>query len=161
MTTQNALDPIEIARYATDVIGSYVSRFTVTGAVRRGSVIPGLIEIVVIPRGGKRFDEFKRLWESKYNCEFDGYVWKINLFGNEIKYYVSNPDNFAVRVFLTTGPKKYTRMVAKRLKERGYKIDINGIWSSDGKRVEIVDEAQIFELAGMKFVMPKKRRKGY
>lgn len=160
-------------------------RIEVAGSLRRMQELVGDIEIVAIPRmdidlfgnplDTSEVDWLLKTWPLKSHSCLSGVEWHKN--GQKYKQFSfagssgysykidlflqPDPATWAVNFLLRTGNADFShRMVTPKAfggyKPDGYEVRDARVWRG-GVAVDVLDEGDIFDLWGMKFIAPKDR----
>jgi len=104
-----------------------IDYFCATGSYRRGAEKLGDLDIVIIPRKGKKLDECLPL-------SFEGINWlgekkaQLIIDGEKVDIHCTNWDSLGAAQLYFTGPKGYNIGMRIRAKKMGYKLNEYGLW---------------------------------
>jgi len=79
--------------------------------------------------------------------------------GIQIDFYIANEDTWSVLKLIRTGSKEHNIMLAKRAKNMGMKLKANGdgLVDSNGVKLSVIIEEDIFKHLGLEYVKPENR----
>jgi DNA polymerase/3'-5' exonuclease PolX len=159
---------LEIAEEYTDLLKECATQIDYTGAIRRGESEVTSISYLVLPKGYMLEDHIymsrkRKLLQVAKNKVFFKKLYYKNA---SIDITIGNPLNYGILHALTTGNRKYNRVIYRAIKERQmYWGGINGVNSlneylrkKDGSIVETPDEREFFETLKLKYIEPVKRK---
>lgn len=156
---------------ALDVLSQlepYCTRAEIAGSLRRKKVTVGDIEIVAIPKpystGGLFNDNgiaaVVNQWEKvRGEMEYGKtkYTQRILPSGIALDLFFADENNWGYIFALRTGSADYSyKVLASTWVSMGYKSD-GGYLYKDGKRFEIREEKDLFDLLNLRYVEPEKR----
>lgn len=143
-------------------------RAEIAGSIRRKKPMVGDIEIVAIPKpysmGGLFNDNdiatVVNQWEKvKGDMEYGKtkYTQRILPSGIKLDLFFAQEDNWGSIFAIRTGSADYSyKVLASTWVSMGYKSE-GGYLFKDGKRYEMREEKDLFELLGLRYVAPEKR----
>ncbi len=150
-----------VVKIVEDFINSNLSvlDFTITGSWRRRKEIIRDIDVVL---NLKRKD-FKKTIEAirtnfphtKILNSNDDYISLNSEFGVSVDFILSDED-YAFKVFYTTGSKDFLKKLAEHIGKSGFEIKEDGIYRN-GSKINFENEEEIFEKFKMSFIPPEIR----
>ena len=143
-------------------------RAEIAGSIRHKKPMVGDIEIVAIPKPysmGGLFNDYDiatvvNQWEKvKGDMEYGKtkYTQRILPSGIKLDLFFAQEDNWGSIFAIRTGSADYSyKVLASTWVSMGYKSE-GGYLFKDGKRYEMREEKDLFELLGLRYVEPEKR----
>lgn len=141
-------------------------RAEIAGSIRRKKPLVGDIEIVAIPKpyGIGMFEDglaaVVNKWEkAKGDMEYGktGYTQRILPSGIKLDLFFAKEDNWGNTFAIRTGSAEYShKVLATTWVSLGYHSE-DGYLCKDGKRCEIREEQDLFDLLGLRYVEPEER----
>lgn len=165
---------IRIAEEIGFELTPYIDRLRVAGSIRRQRPEVGDIELVCTPkvvmrREGLfdavpvrhlRFGEIIRKYEIvKGNPDTGKYIQFVHPVGIKVDLFTAVPTNFGFIMAIRTGSTEFSKFLAKRWVQLGYK-GIEGNLTRDGKIIPVRSEKAFFDLLDLPMVPPDKRNQG-
>lgn len=165
MELKNAL---EIAEEYSSMLKECVMHIDLTGAIRRGEPEVPSISYLVSPKGFMLEDHIfmSRKRKNLKVIKNKTYFKKLHYKNAIVDIIVGNNLNYGILHALTTGNRRYNRIIYRAIKENQmYWGGINGINSlgeylrkKDGSIVETPDEKELFEILKLKHIEPQNRK---
>lgn len=141
-------------------------RAEIAGSIRRKKLLVGDIEIVAIPKpyGIGMFEDglaaVVNKWKKvKGEMEYGkvGYTQRILPSGIKLDLFFAQEDNWGNIFAIRTGSADYSyKVLASTWVSLGYKSD-GGYLFRNGKRYEMKEEVDLFNLLGLRYVEPEER----
>lgn len=154
---------IEIAEKVKSLLAPHCERIEIAGSIRRKKSDVKDIEIVAIP---KPFDTglfesgiatVVNQWEKvkgELPCK---YTQRILPEGIKLDLFFAERSNWGLIYAIRTGSVEYShKVLATGWVKSGYKGD-GGYLVSDGKRIDVLEEEDLFKLVGVPYVEPELR----
>lgn len=155
-----------IAEDILEQLKPHCIRAEIAGSIRRKKPLVGDIEIVAIPKPysvGMFEDGLATVvnkWEKvKGEMEYGkvGYTQRILPSGIKLDLFFAQEDNWGNIFAIRTGSADYShKVLASTWASQGYKSD-GGYLFRDGKRYELREEVDLFNLLGLRYVEPEER----
>jgi DNA polymerase/3'-5' exonuclease PolX len=160
------VDARKIAWKVLEELSPHCSRIEIAGSIRRQKTDIGDIEIVAIPLPyniGLMEDGLAKVvnkWEKiKGELKFgeSKYTQRILPEGMTLDLFFAKEDNWGYTLALRTGSADYShKVLASGWVRRGFK-SIDGYLWKDGKRYEVKEEKDLFDIVGIPYTEPEKR----
>lgn len=154
---------LEIAEKTKTLLAPFCERIEIAGSIRRKKPIVKDIEIVAIP---KPYDiglfesgiaTIVNQWpkvRGELPCK---YTQRILPEGIALDLFFADKENWGLIYAMRTGSSEYShKVLATEWVKQGYK-SIEGYLCSNGKRIAVPEEKDLFELIGVLYVSPEKR----
>jgi DNA polymerase (family 10) len=152
-----------IAVAVLEELRPYCIRAEIAGSIRRKKQLVGDIEIVAIPkpyRTGIFEDGIASVvnkWEKvrgELPCK---YTQRILPGGMALDLFLAEEGNWGNILAIRTGSADFShKVLASTWASQGYKSE-DGYLFKDGKRYELKEEKDLFDLLGLRYVEPEKR----
>lgn len=162
---------------------TFCERVEIAGSIRRMEPIVGDIEIVCIPRFGEAMppgEMFKRECNLAINhIKTNAYYtnssraykiikggpryYQFIYYGMQVDLFMTNKKQWGRMLALRTGPADYSKKIAARWKEMGYKghngelVRLRRGIKGDRVKPEFRTEKEFFDFLGWEYVEPEKR----
>jgi len=129
-------------------------KWSVTGAYRRNALRIPELEILIAKEDFK-LESIQQQIEfamgAVVTVEEDTIEIVMNLF-RHIKLFLVPKDEFATRLFFTTGPKEEVLRLIKTAEDKGLILNQQDLFGLDGEPLNIKDESEIYEQLGLPFI---------
>lgn len=154
---------LEIAEKTKALLAPHCEQIEIAGSIRRKKPFVKDIEIVAIP---KPYDI--GLFESGITTVVNQwpkvrgelpckYTQRILPEGIALDLFFADKDNWGLIYAMRTGSADYSHQVlGKAWVKQGYR-SVEGYLCSNGKRIAVPEEEDLFKLIGVKYVEPEKR----
>ncbi|MDO8513940.1 MAG: hypothetical protein Q7S50_00125 [bacterium] len=158
-------EALEIASAVLEQLRSHCIRIEIAGSIRRKKPMVGDIEIVAIPKPystGMFEDGLASVvnqWEKVKGEMIYGkvkYTQRILPEGIKLDLFFLEESNWGHLFAIRTGSDEYSKMLALRWTQRGFKSD-GGYLFRDGERYESREEADLFKIVGLPYAEPEDR----
>ena len=169
VNAQEATEKVQIIR---EMLEDQCRQIVIAGSLRRGKALVGDAEIVALPKYAPnllaRLDRMvaeqlivkaaygeKRTtrWGEKYR----GFVYQ----GLRIEVFIAEENNWGYQLWLRTGPGEANAWVMQQCISRyaPYRA-VDGYWTdvASGRRIRTRDEAEMFKLLGINYIVPPQLR---
>jgi DNA polymerase/3'-5' exonuclease PolX len=159
-------EALKIANEVLELLRPHCIRVQIAGSVRRMKPEPNDIEVVAIPKPydvglfesglAKVVNKWQKVkGELAYpTCK---YTQRILPQGIKLDLFLVEPGNYGNQLAVRTGSADYSyKVLATGWVNKGYHSE-NGYLTKDGKRIEVREEKELFELIGIPYVEPKER----
>lgn len=170
-----------IAHRFKDDIEQLCQSITIAGSIRRKKAFVGDIEIVCVPKHGQAIPPGE-MFQRKVNL-VRNHIWHHNggygdtrlyfikkggprycqflWFGMQIDCFMTTPEQYGRMLSLRTGPAEYSKKMAARWKELGYKGHDGELVHIDGEehryKPKFPTEKSFFDFLGWEYVEPESR----
>lgn len=153
----------KVAQETLSMLAPHCTRFAIAGSILRRKPDPKDIEIVVTPKPydtglfatgiATVVNQWKKV-KGELPCKYTQRIlpsgYKLDLF------IVEEEDDFGWIWFLRTGPTEYNIKIIQALQKKGYEIK-GGQVLSRGTPLKIIDDTDVFRLAGIPYLEPWNR----
>jgi len=134
----------------------FSKKISVAGSIRRGSVHPLDVDIVIIPKDKDKLEEYmKKIGKFVSGGEHES-TWRVN--GVKVELYYTNGEEWGADLLAYSGGKGYNiglRLVAKR---KGLKLTQHGLFNlKTGRKIAGKSEKEIYTALGKRYKEPKER----
>tara|TARA_A100001015_G_C15009802_1_gene722462 strand:+ start:1245 stop:2174 length:930 start_codon:yes stop_codon:yes gene_type:complete len=93
---------------------------------------------------------------SKGNKKYSGII-KLNEFGRRIDILFVEPDNYPAAILYFTGSGAHNQKMRAIAKSKGFKLNEYNLLDSDGNKIKVKSEEDIFNKLNMEYLPPQKR----
>ena len=93
---------------------------------------------------------------SKGNKKYSG-IFKLEDFGRRIDILFVEPDNYPAAILYFTGSGAHNQKMRSIAKSKGYKLNEYNLLDSDGNKIKVKSEEDIFKKLDMEYLTPEKR----
>lgn len=159
-------DALAVATDIMEQLRPHCFRIEIAGSIRRKSALVGDIEIVAIPKPyatGLFEDGIASIvnrWEKVKGKLVYGksrYTQRILPGGIKLDLFLATPENWGQTFAVRTGSAEYShKILAIGWCKRGFE-SVDGYLMKGGKRYEVREERDLFELIGIPYVDPEMR----
>lgn len=159
----NLKQALEIAENVRALLAPHCERVEIAGSIRRKKPEVKDIEIVAIP---KPYDTglfesgiatIVNRWQKvkgELPCK---YTQRILPEGIKLDLFFAEKENWGLIYAIRTGSAEYShKVLASGWVKRGYKSE-NGYLTANGKKISVLEEEDLFNKIGLKFVEPELR----
>lgn len=154
------IDEYEAADFLIKIYRRYLIRYMIVGNRRRGEDSYGCVDIVIVPQG-KYAKTIRKAVATDFDIETVGEIWTIHLGAVVAKIVSVSFRSYAQAIFWYTGPAGFIEKACKIAESRGLRITSTAIYrktASGEEEVRVRSESDIFNLLGMEYLKPAKRR---
>jgi DNA polymerase/3'-5' exonuclease PolX len=154
-------------------LSPHCERIEVAGSIRREERTIGDIEIVCIPKTKSLEDlfdlqiqevrdpgfvvEVQKMKKIKGDVEDGRYMQRRMEDGTKVDIFTARAENWGYILAIRTGSADFSRELASAWVKRGYHGQ-GGMLTKRGEPIEVREERDLFELAGVPWRKPKDRR---
>lgn len=150
-------DVTKLANDIADLIKPYSKVKVITGSIRRKKPDPRDIDIVVIPKDIKKFQNFVYTLGDKISGGDKKIV--INVEGINVEFYIAKMEYLGAMMLYTTGPGGYGIGLRNIAKKKGWKLSQYGLFDENGRLIAAKTETDIYEAIGKSYKKPELRGK--
>ncbi len=157
-------DAIETAEEVCDILRPLCLKIEIAGAIRRTKEEVRDIDIVLV-RNIREIIRFKREIDKMIKVKGDPLgSYTIRLFKQvEVDIFMVPPETFGLQFAIRTGSRDYSRALAKRWVDQGYKSvsgylhEVHPSLGVQSKRRGFETEEEFFDFLGVKYLEPRER----
>ena len=160
-----------LAQSAVYALSPYCERIEIAGSIRRRKAEVKDAEIVCIPKCANwindlfgtenridpEFIKAVQQWPALKGQPTGKYTQRLLPWGLNLDLFMTTPEQWGSILLIRTGPAEFSkRVMGSLLPRQGYKCNEGYIWR-DGTRIPTLEEADVFQLADIRWIEPWNR----
>ena len=151
-----------------DGISGLIRDYSPAGSLRRKKDLVRDIDMIIAAEAGDHGDIADELMscqflgsprDSRVRQEFNGGLQLSLLYEDviEIDFFLVEPGDYSLYLQRLTGSKAHNERLEEICQQKSLKLDSSGFFDSDGERIEVEEEKDIYEYLDMQYIIPELR----
>jgi DNA polymerase (family 10) len=148
----------------TPLLEQFCTRFEICGSYRRGKMLIGDVDVVIIPIMGGQITmspDAKELYDKiMANNKRTHILYQTREGPVQVDFYIAEDDDWGAQLVTWTGSADLNVMMRGKAKKLGLKLNQYGVWRNE-ERIAGETEEGVFEAINFRWLEPIERNKKF